>query len=376
MNPIPSLPWAPHGLWQRIAARARQHLWRYASADATEPYLLHARMAYPFRHLQVAIDDPRVVESFTQYNEQPQDEHLIWYKQPLVFEPSYGFALTTPGTLLLQSMPYYDRVGLPSFLPYLSRRLIQRTPVQHERCVISLREFGDDNYYHLYSDVLGRLALLDRWSISEDIPILISRRLYDRQYFQQALQRSALKRRRWIVHEHGFVHADEAILCKVMPHSKPTFDWMLQTLNGPRPNVYSERRIFLMRQSSQRRHLANQAQVARICAEYGFETVDTDELDLQAQMHCFATARYIVGIHGAGLVNCIFRRGAPLSLLELFPADNIPPHYYWICQNYGFAYDALVGTTTSADQSFLIDEQQLRSKLTQMVSADAETVAA
>ena len=370
MSPIPSPPWQPDGLLERIVVRARQRLWRYAPTYETEPYLLHARMAYPFRHLQVAVDDPQVVASFAQYNQQPQDEHLIWYKQPLLFEPSYGFALTGPHTLLLESMPYYERVGLPSFLPYVSQRCLKRTPVQHERCVISLREFGDDNYYHFYSDVLGRLALLDRCHISEDIPILVSRRLYDRQYFQQALGRSALKSRRWIIHD-GFVQADEAILCKVMPHSKMTFDWMLQALQCPRPDIYSERRILLVRPSTQRRHLENQAHIARICAEFGFEMIDTDQLDLDAQMHCFASARYIVGIHGAGLINCIFRRGAPLSLLELFPADNIPPHYYWICQNYGFAYDALVGTSTNADESFVIDEGRLRAKLTQMVRANA-----
>lgn len=346
-------------------------LWHYAPPEATDPYLLHARVAYPFRDLPVAVDDSALVESFTCYNAAPQDEHLIWYKQPVLFEPTYGFALTGPTTLLLQSMPYYERVGLPAFLPYAWQRWARRAPVQHERCVISLREFGDGNYYHFYSDVLGRLALLQHWPETADLPILISRQLHDRPYFQHALRHSILRERRWIVHEHGFVQAKQAIFCKVMPHTSATFDFMRDLLNSPPADPRANRRVFLTRQARRGRSLANAAEVAQVCAEFGFAQIDADQLDLVAQMACFATARYVIGIHGAGLVNTIFRRGAPLALLELFPPDNIPPHYFWICQSSGFAYDALVGQPSHSSQAFSIDPVRLRRKITAMLQHDA-----
>jgi len=268
-----------------------QRWWKSAPANATDPYLLHTRCAYPFRELAIPVDDPALRASFAAYNALPQDEHMIWYRQPVLIEPSYGFALTGPRTLLLQSMPYYERVGLPDFVQYVRRRYITREPVHYERCVISLREFGDDNYYHVYSDVLGRLALLDRWPATHEIPIVISSLLARRPYFQQAIARSTtLRHRRWIVHARGFIHADSIVLPKVMPHQGGTFDFLLDLLQPPPADLHATRRIFLTRRADRQRQIVNADQVAQICAAFGFEIIDSDDLDLEAQMRIFASA--------------------------------------------------------------------------------------
>ena len=86
-------------------------------------------------------------------------------------------------------------------------------------------------------------------------------------------------------------------------------------------------------------------------------------------MRSFAGARYVVGIHGAGLVNLIFRQAAPLGLLELFPPDNLQPHYFWICRHYGCRYQALAGAAAPGEQAFRIDPALLRRALALLLAA-------
>jgi capsular polysaccharide biosynthesis protein len=84
-------------------------------------------------------------------------------------------------------------------------------------------------------------------------------------------------------------------------------------------------------------------EVRQILERYNFEVYDAERLSLAEQMQLFSESRYIVGLHGAGLTNIIFRRDEELSLLEIFPPNNIPPHYYWLASIYGHKYDAIAG---------------------------------
>jgi hypothetical protein len=216
------------------------------------------------------------------------------------------------------------------------------------------------------------LALLHEHGVGADLPIVVSARLANKSYFRAAVARSPqLRARRWIVHDRQHIDVDEVIVCKTLPHRKRTFDALLDLLNVPPADSQSNRRIFLTRNARRGRYIANGADVARVCAEYGFEALDADRLSLDEQIACFSRARYVVGIHGAGLTNTIFRRGAPLSLLELFPPDNLPPHYWWLAQNYGYGYDALVGRASSAVGAFEVDIDLLRAKLHSLLRQDA-----
>src|SRR5262249_7777469 len=67
----------------------------------------------------------------------------------------------------------------------------------------------------------------------------------------------------------------------------------------------------------------------------------TDDLSLQEQIELFQGARYVVGLHGAGLTNIIYRRAAPLALLELHSYSFVLDCYYRLSHEYGYFYDRL-----------------------------------
>jgi len=74
-----------------------------------------------------------------------------------------------------------------------------------------------------------------------------------------------------------------------------------------------------------------------------------EELTLDEQIDLFYNSSHVIGIHGAGLTNIIYRYGAEMSLIELFPPNNIPPHYYWLSKLMKYKYQAIVGDNPNID---------------------------
>jgi hypothetical protein len=316
--------------------------------------------------MKLPIDDPTIAASFKFYNHAPQHAYVYHVQRQVLIEPTLGYATLDDNHIILESMPYSWHGGLPSFATGIHALAQGRRHVQFEPRLISLRDFGDDNYYHFYNDVLAKLGLLQACGMVEDLPLLVSRALFEKRYFQVALQRSSLRNRRWIVQDTQLVVANEIVFCKTMPHIKRNFDVVLDLLGVP-PPPSSEQRIFLTRNPRRGRFLANSAEVERICRMYGFSVIDADELTLDEQIALFGAARYVIGIHGAGLVNLMFRQNAPLGLLELFPPDNLPPHYFWLCHNFGFAYHALRGAPDTNPRGFFVEPSRLHAKIEMLV---------
>jgi hypothetical protein len=338
--------------------------WNAVPARDLAPFLVHEQHAHPFRALPVAFDDARITASFARYGRAQQHEYAYHYHGRAWLEPDYGFVVRGARDVVVESMPHYWEVGLPPPPDTFSRRY-------YEPAVISLRDYAEANYYHFYDEVLGRLELLHRLELGAELPLLIGPGLAAQPFFHQFLQRSRLSQRRWLIHDAPLV-VDRVIFAKPLPHQRRIFDWALGLLSTPPdPSVgrSAGRRVFLTRSARRGRFLENNAAVAEACAAFGFETVDADTLNLDAQIALFGAAQAVVAIHGAGLTNLIYRRGAPLALLELFPPDNIPPHYFWLSHAYGYGYDALVGTAGRCADAFAVDTAQLQTRLAALLRA-------
>src|SRR5439155_8720213 len=112
-------------------------------------------------------------------------------------------------------------------------------------------------------------------------------------------------------------------------------------------------RVLLVRRNTGREFL-NLNEVLDTCHRYGFRPVDTSRMSLSEQIDLFGRAGYVIGAHGAGLMNLLFQRGAPLSLLELFPDSPssigwIMAHYFYLCRALGFGYYAMNVSAPTGD---------------------------
>ncbi|MEN9919207.1 MAG: hypothetical protein RL662_1643, partial [Bacteroidota bacterium] len=87
---------------------------------------------------------------------------------------------------------------------------------------------------------------------------------------------------------------------------------------------------------------------------FGFESVDTEGMTLLEQIQLFSNSKVVIGIHGAGLANIIYRFGRPLHVIEIFPSNFIPDHYKIISELLDYSYTRVIGGPLE-DKVFYLD---------------------
>ena len=293
-----------------------------------------------------------------------QDEYLLIYEQPCIIEPRYGWALSPENKLIYPSLGFSRAPYLPK--PADRVRGLRDAPLEEYPELVSLRDTGEENYYHFYNDVLAKLFFLEeKLSLSSAVPLLISKRLYDRPYFQYFLTHPYLRDRQWVVQDEQYIRSHRTYFCKPLTHTPQYYRRILEMVQledqvGTDPR---DRRLFITRSPKRLRFIENNIEIAEICQELGFEVLDFDELTLSEQIQAMGQARYVVGIHGAGLANILFRGGRPLGLLEIYPpATYFPFHYILMANQLGYQYNGLIGLPGSRQFSggFRVDPTEFR----------------
>jgi len=121
--------------------------------------------------------------------------------------------------------------------------------------------------------------------------------------------------------------------------SKWATDFLRQSLLPRAPG--GGRCIFISREDAKSRIILNWPEVAPILEEYGYEVLRLADLPVAEQIETFASAAYVVGVHGAGLTNLLF---APIGthVLEIFPALRATGAFWKLSSGLGHDYHALI----------------------------------
>ena len=344
--------------------------WRFPEQPFQQDDFIIRRHEYPFRIYSVETVhlEPRLRQQFEQDNRNwTQDEYLLIYKQPCIIEPRYGWALSPENKMIYPSLGFSQAPYLPK--PAGTVKALRDAPLEEYPELVSLRDTGEENYYHFYNDVLAKLFFLDeKVGLSPAVPLLISRRLYDRPYFQYFLAHPYLRDRQWVVQDKQYIRSHRTYFCKPLTHTPQYYRRILEMVR-PEDRVGNsryDRQLFITRSPKRLRFIENNTEIASICLKMDFEVLDFDELTLSEQIQAVGQARYVVGIHGAGLANILFRSGRPLGLLELYPpATYFPFHYIMLANQLGYQYDGLIGLPSSQQFSggFRVDPVEFRRRL-------------
>lgn len=301
-----------------------------------------------------------------------QDQYMLQYKKGGYIEPHFGWALTLTNKLIYPSLgfsraPYVQKPGLVEL--FIKKR---KTEVKFSR-VISLRDTGEENYFHFFNDVISKLDFLSENGVDISLyTIVIGKKLFEKQYFQYYLDRSPFRNCKWHIQSDEYVVFEEAFFCKPFTH---TTKFLLNTARIMRPGLLpaGSRRIFLTRSAKTLRYIENMKELTPLLMQFQFEIIDTSELSIESQIRLFQQCRYLIAIHGAGITNIIFRKPDTLYLLEiLHPSPYLPFHYIMLCKLLGYSYDILLGTKGEGIGSggFRVDIHELDSKLRNMVSGE------
>ena len=305
------------------------------------------RKGYPFRENEIdvnGLEDDEVRKLMEYWHDWTQEEFLLILDRKCWIEPDYGWCIISPNKLVYYSLgisrTWFQRK------PSLIRFLLKKNVVHFSK-VISLRDTGEENYFHFYNDVLAKLFFLQVHGLDvTTVPVVVSERLWKKEYFQTCLSRLPLLRTlTWIVQEKQYISCDQLILCKPITHNKFIWTSIIKPLLSP--DQRESRKIFLTRGKSRLRFIENKEVIEKIAVNSGLTIVDTDQLSLADQIRLFSEVSILVGIHGAGLTNMAFRKGN-CRVLEIFPpatSGYLPFHYIMLAQMHGFFYQALIGET-------------------------------
>jgi len=296
-------------------------------------------------------------------------EYVIRLTEPVSVEPIHGMVVASGHRLISGLFDVHRTVAVPP--PSLfGHCLSARRPIEVEEAILLRHHYGEDNYFHFYSDVLSKFAMFPRHPEMDRLPLIVSRRQFDMPFFQAMIRRARLEDRTWIVQDGQCVRVQRLWCIKSRNLTRAWIEHLWEFLRIPEPVALPARRIYLRRGTAVRRPMQNQTEVEALLRSADFETVDTALMSLDQQIELFATARYVVAEHGAGCVNIIHRRGAPLALLELFPPRHVSTAFFLISHILGYEYRCLRGSLPGdGSDGFRMDLSQVESATKAMCHA-------
>jgi hypothetical protein len=379
-----------HALYHAVRTRNRLRRleWDLLTPGELERRVLASSLlwqkSYPFAGARGRTGEPAIDAAIDAESGRQQLAYVTRCSGDFVVEPRYGYVVEKPLGLIDLSMPYAEwsrdpgrdhLIGFPS-PANVALGLVGKGRIVREDRVISLRFLWEDNYFHFLNDILPRLKMADDAGISRDVPVVIGERLARQAFFQTSFSDGTMNGRRIIVQDRStFVAAKEVVLIRPLSLTRDNLVYVADLL-GAAPEPEGNRRLFLTRSKSRGRYVANLPDLVPVLARFGVEVVDADGLTLGQQVELFGSAEVVVGIHGAGLGNLIFRRNAECALIEIFPPEEISLWFPWLAYQLGFTYTALSGYSdepvVQRMQPFKVDPQRLAAKLEQVVSQAAQ----
>lgn len=290
-----------------------------------------------------------------------------------IIEPTAGWGiLAANDTLVFDSISNnaWREAYHPSYITYKKNKA---GAISYPEIVsINIIGGGDNNYWHFLHDLLGQVALAKK-VLPQNLPFLVSKRLSNKSFFKEALLQSPfLAGCTWLIRDKYYM-AGKAYFLQTMPNSNEQFFDVRKMLLIKNSDKTRQRKIFLKRNKNRIRHIKNSAEIETIARQNNFEIIDADYLSLQQQIELFGETQLLVGIHGAGLTNVIYRKNASLHLLEILPADYLQPHYFWLSKGMEHTYRCVVGSPSAYDTSFYVDPQKFKEKLFEMLNSNFKT---
>lgn len=299
--------------------------------------------------------------------------------RPALIHPG-GWITTQPWRLDERSLIDYDRRPRPGLRRALAlRAAAPRSP--RLRTAVSLRTFGETNYYHVLNDLIGgSMRMAEANGVDRDVPLVISERLAATPFFRELQRLPGLADRNWFTQRnHSFVKVDNLYFAETVRFAREPVEYLRRLLAIPDSDPDASDRIFLTRDPAVGRSLTNHDEISAICKRYGFRMIDPAALTFAEQIETFSNAGYVASIHGAGMYNIIFRKNAPLQVLEIFPNLPVEPAFFILCRFYGFGYHAIIGDSPLPwvqphSNPFRLDPDVLGARMEAMLEADSSPV--
>lgn len=291
-----------------------------------------------------------------------QEEYILNFTGGCVIEPNGGWAVSKRNRLIYYSLGLAREPFVRK--PDMFRLFFNRNVVEIADPVISLRDTGEENFFHFFNDVITKVCLLRSHGVDVNrMPLVISSKLMSKAYAVYHFKHNpVLQGMKLLVQDSQYLKCENVFFCKAMTHRPDFYRLVFSQFRIPST---MELRTYVKRNKSRGRYISNEKEVETILIEYNFKIVDCDSLSVGEQIALFSNSKYIVAIHGAGLTNLAFRMNRGY-VLEIFPYPStqyLPFHYIMLAQMFDLQYDSILGERSDLHNGFELDANELRLKL-------------
>ncbi|WP_339271265.1 glycosyltransferase 61 family protein [Paenibacillus sp. FSL R5-0470] len=307
----------------------------------------------PFDFGQVAeFTAPKSIESsihpaLTPYCLQPFGGYVATISSGRVWGES-GAVLSPEGKLIFDLSQEYDAV---------QNRMLEAEehPVFHrwndpklqylEGTVAVLTFCGSHNYFHWLYDVLPRLAMLKTSGIPYT-SIIMNPNPYgpfvEQTWAMLGISESSVIR----TNPEAYFEADQLLVPSLMMNSHYP-PWTTDTLRKlllphKESTLPTPERIYISRNKASTRRLVNEEEVIRCLEEYSIQPIYLEDWTVAQQIQLFASAKVIMGAHGAGLANLAFCQSGT-QVIEIVHEQHVVPTYWMISNHNALDYYMMYG---------------------------------
>lgn len=239
----------------------------------------------------------------------------------------------------------------------------ERTPLFHKHLfkankqldeAIVLHHAWDNNYFHFFLIIAPKLFLADTHGIDSKVPVVVSRRLASQPFFQESVSLGLFGKREIVIQAHDqIISTRTAYAIRAHEYDLEASEWICDKLHA-HPQNQTGKRLYIHRGNNVRR-FRNQVELNQLLKRYQVEFFDPQQHSLRQQIDVIAGAELILGAHGAGLTNMMFRRRSPCRVIELLNPSWCGPHYYLMSKQRGYDYHWVLNKNESPDKQASVD---------------------
>ncbi|MDZ4845829.1 MAG: glycosyltransferase family 61 protein [Chitinophagales bacterium] len=194
------------------------------------------------------------------------------------------------------------------------------------------------NYYHWLTETIVRL-----WVVKEEMSeytLLLPEGLKEINFVKQSLEAFGVKKIYWV--KEGIpIQVKKLTLVQNKPYCNH-YDPMQMKQIGLFFRDYSTEhpcahetfgdKIFITRKKAERRKMVNEEDMKNLLTAFGFRMVALEDYTLLQEISIMSKAKYLIGMHGAGLTNMVFMPpgGKVLELHRAIHSSNdMHSDVYW-----------------------------------------------
>lgn len=265
-----------------------------------------------------------------------------------------GAVILPNGMPAIDLSPEYDgennRMLAPEEHPALCRPKAQEQLFVHGTAAV-LTFCGSHNYFHWLYDVLPRLGMLQELNCPYE-KIIMNPNPH-RPFVEETLSLLEIPDTAIIrTNVNLEIQADQLIAPSLMmnAHYPPWTTACLRRffLSKRDTAFHTPERIYISRRKASFRQISNEEEIIRCLEKYGFVSVCLEDWSFAQQIQLFASAKVIVGPHGAGLANLAFCSQGT-QVIEIFHIRHVIPTYWMISNHNKLDYYMLYGQEQGTD---------------------------